>query len=103
MPVKKRKDHVFPDSWYPESTPANVQRWTVPSCEACNGKFGAMEEEIFVRLELCIDPRRAAAAGISSKALRSFGIGADAGLEEGEKRKREALTRSPDEKSLRGC
>lgn len=89
--VKKTKDHVFPDSWYPESTPASVQRWTVPSCEACNGKFGAMEKEVFVRLALCIDPRKAAAAGISKKALRSFGVGADAALDEEEKRKRKAL------------
>ncbi len=71
----KTKDHVFPRSWYPETTPENIQRWTAPSCAACNGKFGEMEKELFIRLALCIDPHKVEAAGLSKKAVESMGIG----------------------------
>ena len=87
---KKTKDHVFPRSWYPKTTPANVQRWTVPSCAECNGKFGEMEKELFVRLALCVDPRKAQAAGLSKKAVESMGIGAP-GISAQERKHREAL------------
>lgn len=90
-PLKnKTKDHVFPKSWYPETTPPNVQRWTVPSCPDCNHKFGEMEKELFIRLAICIDPRKAEIAGISAKALRSLGVRAP-GLTEAEMRHRQAL------------
>jgi hypothetical protein len=51
---------------------------------------GEIEKELFVRLALCIDPRKAAAAGLSKRALRSFGIGA-AGLSDKERRYRAEL------------
>ena len=41
--VETTRDHVFPSSWYPETTPDEVQRWTAPSCERCNGHYGRME------------------------------------------------------------
>jgi hypothetical protein len=88
--VASTKDHVFPDSWYPESTPGNVQRWTVPSCEKCNRDLGLVEKEVFVRLGLCVNPEKAAATGISNRVIRSFGIGAQ-GLDEDEARIRAAL------------
>jgi hypothetical protein len=69
------KDHVLPGSWYPDTTPATVQRWTVPSCSKCNGTFGESEKELFIRLALCIDPAKAEASGISKDALRSMGFG----------------------------
>src|ERR1035437_6096748 len=47
------RDHVFPDSWYPESTPATVQRWTVPCCQPCNKELGVVESDLLVRLALC--------------------------------------------------
>jgi len=87
--TKPTKDHVFPSSWYPDSTPRNVQRWTVPSCERCNRDFGALEEQLLVTLSLCVDPRKQAASGVSKKALRAFGIGVS-GLNEKERRIREA-------------
>lgn len=49
-----------------------------------------MEKELFVRLALCVDPRKGAASGISKQAIRSFGVGAT-GLSEKERRIREAL------------
>ena len=69
-------DHVFPDSWYPESTPVTVQRWTVPCCRRCNEQFGVMESDLLVRLALCLDPETEAAKGLSEKAFRSLGINA---------------------------
>jgi hypothetical protein len=88
--VASTKDHVFPDSWYPESTPGNVQRWTVPCCEKCNRDLGLIEKEVFVRLGLCINPEKVAATGISKRVIRSFGIGAQ-DLDEDEARIRAAL------------
>jgi hypothetical protein len=88
---EKTKDHVFPDSWYPASTPANVQRWTVPSCGPCNGDSGQLENEVFLPLALCINPQKNAAAGLSKKALRAFGIDADGQLSDDEKRIRRGV------------
>lgn len=72
--VKATGDHVFPSSWYPDVTPSNIQWWKAPSCKRCNGQFGAMEQDLLVRFGLCIDPRKAAASGISKKALSALGI-----------------------------
>ena len=83
-------DHVFPASWYPDNTPANVQRLTAPSCGQCNSTFGKMETDLLVRLLGCIDPKEAAASGLHDKALRSLGIGVQKRLSEKEKAKREA-------------
>jgi hypothetical protein len=47
----------------------------VPSCRTCNGKFGQLEKELFIRLALCVDPTKAEASGISKSALRALGIG----------------------------
>jgi hypothetical protein len=69
-------DHVFPNSWYPETTPATVQRWTVPCCGPCNENLGAMESDLLVRMALCLDPKSEAAKGVREKALRSLGINA---------------------------
>ena len=75
----KSKDHVFPSSWYTNDTPANIQRWTVPSCLSCNNRFGKLEKDLFVRLAICIDPQQAEAAGITRKLMRTFGVGPDTG------------------------
>jgi hypothetical protein len=69
-------DHVFPYSWYPESTPTTVQRWTVPCCRLCNKNLGTMETDLLVRLAFCLNPKLEAAKGVFEKALRSLGIGA---------------------------
>lgn len=88
--IGKTKDHVFPSSWYPDNTPSEVQRWTVPSCARCNGTLGKLEKELFVRLALCADPAKAEASGMSRRALRTLGIGV-ANLNAKEKAHRIAL------------
>jgi hypothetical protein len=66
-------DHGLPDSWYPDSTPANVQRWTAPSCTECNRALGRLERDLLVRVVLCIDPKKEAVSGLAVKVLRSLG------------------------------
>lgn len=78
--AKKTKDHVFPKSWYPNDTPGEIQRPTVPSCARCNHELGALESDLFIRLAMCTDPRRSEASGISSKALISLGVNVEDGL-----------------------
>ncbi len=78
------RDHVFPKSWYPDNTPANVQRPTVPTCFRCNNNLGKLEKELFLRLAMCVDPQKAQASGINRKMLDSFGIGNEANLSKGE-------------------
>jgi hypothetical protein len=87
--VEETDDHVFPASWYPDSTPQSVQRWKAPSCRVCNGTSGKKEQELFIRLALCVDPRKIEAHGISSKLARTFGIGE--GISPADKQKRTAF------------
>lgn len=106
------KDHVFPRGWYPENTPSNIQRPTVPSCAMCNNSLGGMEKELFIRMALCVDPDHPEAIGINSKLLRSFGLGIDENsvpLEEVEKRRKllkkilnETKPYTPDTKAFPG-
>jgi hypothetical protein len=86
------KDHVFPSSWYPDTTPDAVQRWTAPSCEPCNGYFGQLEKELLVSFACCIDPTKLAAQGLYERVRRAMGIGVE-GLSEDEKRHRGAQRR----------
>jgi len=51
-----------------------------------------MEKELFVRFAICVDPRKAAAAGLAERAVRSLGVRAP-GLTPKEKHHREALRR----------
>jgi hypothetical protein len=87
--VEETDDHVFPASWYPDSTPQSVQRWKAPSCRVCNGTSGKKEQELFIRLALCVDPRKIEALGISAKLARTFGIGE--GISPADKQKRTAF------------
>lgn len=83
-------DHVFPDSWYPTSTPSTVQRWTAPSCPPCNRKFGQLEQDLLIRLVLCLDSRSDAARGLDEKVFEALGLDVN-GLSEKEKAIRNGL------------
>jgi hypothetical protein len=65
-------DHVFPRSWYPDTTPTNLEKWRIPCCSDCNAKYGALEDDLLFRLGMCVSPEEAKSAGISEKALRSI-------------------------------
>lgn len=64
-------DHVFPDSWYPDTTPENLEKWQMPACSECNKIHGRMENDLLLRFGLCIDPADQKSLGITQKALRS--------------------------------
>jgi hypothetical protein len=57
-------DHVFPKSWYPDTTPQNLEKWQIPSCIPCNRKYGKIEEDLIGRFAVAAagrDDRDAAA------------------------------------------
>jgi hypothetical protein len=66
------KDHIFPESWYPESTPQGIEKWVVPACLECNNKLGKIEEECYKRLALSVSKDNIAASGVPEKAARIY-------------------------------
>ncbi len=66
------RDHVFPRSWYPDTTPANLEKWQIPACRRCNRLHGKIEERLLVHLGLCLDRAELKSVGVSAKALRSI-------------------------------
>lgn len=70
--MERNWDHVFPESWYPDSTPRNLAKWQAPSCVKCNSELGAIEKEFLVRISLCLDPNDPASRSIAEKGLRSM-------------------------------
>lgn len=71
-PVQRNWDHVFPESWYPDTTPKNLAKWQIPSCLCCNKELGTIESDFFVRVGLCLDPNDPASRSIVQKALRAM-------------------------------
>jgi len=65
-------DHLFPRSWYPTTTPSNLEKWKFPACGPCNRDYGRLEEDLRLLLAACADPRADAAAGIWAKAFDSI-------------------------------
>lgn len=65
-------DHVFPLSWYPDTTHKDIEKWKVPVCRKCNHELGKIENALLQRLGLCIDPKKLASLGIADKAIRAF-------------------------------
>lgn len=71
--VEKRNwDHVFPVSWYPDTTPKNLEKWKIPSCKPCNDEYGKMEKKFGQILSLCIDPDKPESIGIYNRLRRGF-------------------------------
>jgi len=70
--VRVTDDHVFPKSWYPENTVASIEKWTVPACFQCNHEYGEIEQDLLIRLGLCIDPLSSSTISIVAKVLRSI-------------------------------
>ena len=86
--VELNSDHVFPKSWYPDSTPADLEKWQIPSCVACNDRYGKLERNLIGRLGLTLDGNNPASAGLAEKALRA--INPDAAKSEGDAAARDA-------------
>lgn len=69
---ERNSDHVFPESWYPDSTPPDLEKWQVPSCIPCNNDYGKLEQDLLIKFGLCLDPHNPASASPAKKALRSL-------------------------------
>ena len=65
----------FPSSWYPNTTPKGLERWTAPSCGRCNGEFGRLEKDLLVFFACCMDPTKPATKGLYQRVRRTMGIG----------------------------
>lgn len=63
-------DHVFPKSWYPETTPDNIEKWQMPSCIECNQKYSKIENDLLIRLSLGLVPGEHDSLGVTDKGLR---------------------------------
>lgn len=64
-------DHVFPESWYPDTTPVDIEKWKAPSCIECNREYGKIEQDLLIQFGLCLDPNHPNTKKIVEKALRS--------------------------------
>ncbi len=69
---KLTSDHVFPKSWYPDTTPLNLEKWQVPACSECNSKYSKIEGELLQKAGLCLDPIEFKSLGIAEKVIRSL-------------------------------
>lgn len=65
-------DHVLPSSWYPDSTPTNMEKWKVPSCAKCNAEYGRLEKELLITIGLCLDATDPDISSVIGKVLRSL-------------------------------
>lgn len=90
-PVDRNWDHMFPKSWYPDTTPENLEKWQIPSCIACNARYGKLENDLLGRLALSLDSRNPASAGLAEKALRA--VNPQAATNEGDAAARDARAR----------
>lgn len=70
----KTKDHIFPKSWFPLDTPHDSERWTVPACRKCNYNYKNIEEDLFLRWGIGVNPNEEAAIGISERAIDSINV-----------------------------
>jgi len=86
--AERNWDHVLPKSWYPDTTPADMEKWQIPSCIACNDRYGRLERDLIGRLGLTLDANNPASAGLAEKALRA--INPDAATSEGDAAARDA-------------
>lgn len=66
------RDHIFPESWYPDSTPQNQEKWVAPACLNCNNKLGRIEEDVYKKIAPTMSYKDVASAGISEKAMRLY-------------------------------
>ncbi len=66
------KDHIFPKSWYPDSTPKDIEKWVAPACFECNNRLGKIEEELYKKIAVCVGFENIAASGISEDVIRKL-------------------------------
>src|SRR5262245_31399175 len=70
--VERNWDHVFPLSWYPDTTPPDLEKWQIPSCIPCNKSYSKIEHDFHGRVGLCLDHNNPASRSIVEAAVRSI-------------------------------
>ncbi len=70
--AKVEREHVFPASWHPTTTPANLSRITVPSCRRCNGEYNDVERRLLQVWATCLPADDPASVGVFDRVLRSM-------------------------------
>lgn len=65
-------DHVFPQAWYPKTTPNKIEKWQMPSCMECNKRYSKIENDLLVRLSLGLTPNEFHSLGITDKGMRAI-------------------------------
>jgi hypothetical protein len=70
--VELTDDHMFPKSWYPDTTAENLEKWTIPSCLECNQRLGKLERDLIGRVALTLDANNPSSKGLADKALRAI-------------------------------
>ena len=70
--AERNWDHVFPQSWYPDSTPPNIEKWEIPSCIPCNSSYGKIENDFRILMGLCLERENPASRSIVEAAIRSI-------------------------------
>jgi hypothetical protein len=68
---KPEAEHVFPSSWYPDST-EKTQRLLAPSCSKCNRALGKIEERLLRNWGLSVSNTAVASRGVPDRVLRSL-------------------------------
>jgi hypothetical protein len=67
-------EHVFPLSWYPDTTPAGLEKLKVPSCGQCNDGWERIEDALAFNLAVTISPSVPEAAGIAERQLKAINV-----------------------------
>lgn len=65
-------DHVFPRSWYPDTTPENMEKPQAPCCLQCNQHFSKIEQNLLERLAFGLEPGEACSLGIPERAINAL-------------------------------
>jgi hypothetical protein len=94
-------DHVFPISWYPDTTPPDLEKWKIPSCLPCNHGYSKIEGDFRDRVGLCLDPDNPASQSIVEAAMRS--IDAEQGRDPSDAQKRLIRARKLMSQTLHGA
>ena len=69
---KLTDDHVIPRSWYPVTTPEDMEKFQVPACNGCNNHFSNIESKLLTVFALCLSPKTAETVGVSDPVMRSM-------------------------------
>jgi hypothetical protein len=85
------KEHVFPESWYPSTTPENLDKVHVPSCHACNRRWRETEEHFAFDVWLGLSPEYEEVKGVVDSFIRSFSIARGQNAPDARKRMKKAL------------